>query len=229
MRKVGTSGYTYFWNPGKPSPFEWYVAQGFRTVEINASFYRFPQRSWISAWMRKSPEYFDFSIKVHQSITHRSRLGPGAMKLWERFSKTLKPLEEKIAFYLFQFPSSFKATEENLRRIRSFAENLEPGKIVFEFRHPDWWRRVEDVNDLGVIFCSVDAPELPRRIISSNGVIYLRMHGRTEWYSYFYTDEELEEIAGKLLSSGAEKIYVYFNNDHGMLENALKLKQMIED
>jgi len=48
-RRVGTSGYTYSWNPGKPSPFEWYISRGFKTVEINASFYRFPRRSWAIA------------------------------------------------------------------------------------------------------------------------------------------------------------------------------------
>jgi len=228
VRRVGTSGYTYFWNPGKPSPFRWYLSRGFKTVEINASFYRFPQRSWINAWLKDSPADFDFSIKVHQSITHRSKLGPAASKLWEKFSRTLKPMKDKITFYLFQFPSYFKPTHENVLRIKSFVKDMSLENVaVFEFRHPGWWQLTNEIASCGGIFCSADAPGLPKEIVVSNDTIYLRMHGRTEWYAYCYTNEELLEVAGKLMKSRAERIYVYFNNDHGMLENALQMKKLI--
>jgi len=228
VRKVGTSGYTYFWNPGKPSPFRWYISRGFKTVEINASFYRFPQKSWVTTWIKHSPSDFDFSIKVHQSITHKSRLGSAAPKLWEKFMQPLKPLQDKISFYLFQFPSYFKPTHENLLRIRSFVKDMGLEAIaVFEFRDPTWWRLTNEIASCGAVFCSVDAPELPKEVIPSNGTVYLRMHGRTEWYAHYYTRSELLEIARKLLESRAERIYVYFNNDHGMLENALEMKKLI--
>jgi len=228
IRRVGTSGYTYFWNLGKPSPFRWYVSKGFRTVEINASFYRFPQRSWIYAWIKDSPPDFDFSIKVHQSITHRSKLGPASPRLWEKFLRNLKPMEDKISFYLFQFPSYFKPTRENVLRVKSFVKDMALENIaVFEFRHPGWWRLTDEIASCGAIFCSVDAPELPREIIVSNNTVYLRMHGRTKWYAYYYSNEELLEVAEKLMESCAKRIYVYFNNDHGMLENALEMKRLI--
>jgi len=41
--RIGTSGYSYSWNKAKPDAFEWYIVQGFNSVEINYSFYRFPQ------------------------------------------------------------------------------------------------------------------------------------------------------------------------------------------
>ncbi len=69
----------------------------------------------------------------------------------------------------------------------------------------------------------MDAPLLPNKIINSSGTIYLRMHGRTEWYSYIYTNKELDSLANSLKNSGAESAFVYFNNDIGMLENALYL------
>ncbi len=37
---------------------------------------------------------------------------------------------------------------------------------------------------IGAVFCSVDAHNLPRDISSSNNVIYLRLHGRTDWHAY---------------------------------------------
>lgn len=54
--RIGTSGYTYTWNKGKPDAFKWYVSQGFNSVEINASFYRFPAENWVKNWQSKSPK-----------------------------------------------------------------------------------------------------------------------------------------------------------------------------
>ena len=36
--RIGTSGYTYSWNKAKPNAFEWYINQGFNSVEINIAF-----------------------------------------------------------------------------------------------------------------------------------------------------------------------------------------------
>ena len=43
--QIGTSGYTYSWNEKRPSPFTWYVKQGFNSVEINASYIDFQWRA----------------------------------------------------------------------------------------------------------------------------------------------------------------------------------------
>jgi len=66
---------------------------------------------------------------------------------------------------------------------------------------------------------SVDAPDLSFYARSGDSV-YLRMHGRTAWYAHTYSDGELEEVAGRLRSLGGSRAYVFFNNDHAMLENA---------
>jgi uncharacterized protein YecE (DUF72 family) len=62
--KIGTSSYTYSWNKKKPTPFQWYVNQGFNSVEINASYYRFPTEAWLNTWLSIAPlDHFTFSIK----------------------------------------------------------------------------------------------------------------------------------------------------------------------
>jgi uncharacterized protein YecE (DUF72 family) len=48
----------------------------------------------------------------------------------------------------------------------------------------------------------------------------MRMHGRDGWYSYNYTQDEIRETGGKIDKFRPEKVYLYFNNDHNMLENA---------
>ncbi len=226
--KVGTSGYNYYWNEGKPTPFEWYINQGFKTVEINASFYRFPSRSWTVTWL-KAPKDFDFSIKVHSSITHRSRLGDAAIRLWPKFMKPLEDVLDKISFLLFQMPSSFVASQTNLERLARFFRMMElPCSAVVEFRHESWWKKVKSVESLGLVFCSVDAPNLPRDILATNDIVYLRLHGREAWYAYVYLESELVEIAKKLKELSASKKYVYLNNDHGMLPNSKRLMKLLE-
>ena len=61
----------------------------------------------------------------------------------------------------------------------------------------------------------------------SDKIIYERVHGRTNWYSHKYSKEELLEIKQRLLISKPEKVYVFFNNDHAMLENAREMYNLI--
>jgi uncharacterized protein YecE (DUF72 family) len=93
-------------------------------------------------------------------------------------------------------------------------------EAVFEFRHNSWWDYKEEIRDTGAVFCSVDAPNLPRDIIPMNDAVYLRLHGRKNWYSWIYTDAELEKIAEEIRKiNTAKRRFIYLNNDHGMLPN----------
>lgn len=226
--RVGTSGYSYYWNEGKPTPFEWYLMQGFPTVEINASFYRFPSKSWVKTWSR-APEGFDFSIKVHRSITHYVKLRENALVLWRKFTTPLRDIKSRISFWLFQMSPAYVYSQENVDTLSKFfkATNLGNNAVV-EFRNSSWWEHVNMIEEIGVAFCSVDAPGLPRNVIAVNDVLYLRLHGRTTWYSYIYDDEELTEIMNGVYEARASRKYVYLNNDEGMLENGKYLMELSE-
>jgi uncharacterized protein YecE (DUF72 family) len=216
---IGTSGYTYSWNEANPTPFKWYISQGFNSVEINASFYRFPIQSWVKTWLT-APEDFSFSIKVHRSITHYTKLKNRSLELWNRFRQPLESLEKKIDFWLFQMPSNYKYKQENLEAIRAFFEktNLR-NKAVIEFRDTSWWKAVKEIANIGIVFCSVDAPGLPHSLMSTNGAVYLRLHGSKEWYNYIYSEKELDNILSMFKKLKADKKMIYLNNDHGMLQN----------
>jgi uncharacterized protein YecE (DUF72 family) len=114
------------WNKGKQNKFKWYIDQGFNSVEINGSFYRYPTENWTRGWKKYSPKKFRFSIKVHRAITHYTRLkGNKSINLWRQFIKSVEPIEDRIAFWLFQMPSTFRFNDENIERLRTFKRNAE--------------------------------------------------------------------------------------------------------
>ncbi len=216
---VGTSGWSYDWNP---DGLEWYAsASGLNAVELNASFYRFPRASTVRRWARVG-EGLRWAVKIHRGVTHTRRLSRSSLDLWERFRELFSPMDHLIDFYLFQMPPSFSRTPENEDRVESFAGESGLGpRMAVEFRHPSWFSvEVEDwAVGLGVTLVSVDAPDLPRTLFNTSGRVYLRMHGRTWWYVHRYTRDQLREVAEALASLSADAIYVFFNNDHDMLDN----------
>ena len=229
--RIGTSGYTYSWNKKKPTAFEWYVSQGFNSVEINASYYRFPMESWINTWLSAAPRHFTFSIKVSRYITDYVGLrGQKALQLWDKFSKTLDRISDKIDFWLFKMPPSFKYNFDNLEIVRDFFNNggLKNNKAVIEFRDPSWWKISDKISEIGLIFCSVDAPGLPRRRIVTNNAFYIRVHGYKKWYSHIYSKQELDIMISSVIRLNARKKAIYLNNDHGMLKNGLYLLEKLK-
>jgi uncharacterized protein YecE (DUF72 family) len=44
----------------------------FSTSELNSTFYRYPQDKTVEGWRQKAPKSFEFTVKAHQDISHRS-------------------------------------------------------------------------------------------------------------------------------------------------------------
>lgn len=227
---VGTSGWLYDWNV--ESTFDWYVRNsGLNAVELNASFYRFPFRSQVLSWARKGSG-LRWAVKVHRYITHVKRLREDALGTWRRFRDLFQPLDQYIDFYLFQMPPGFAHTDENIERIKAFARETGLGsRFAIEFRHETWFRddnAINELGSLGITVVSIDEPGLTW-VGSTNGIVYLRLHGRSGWYMHEYSEEELRELANKAISVGPRAIYVFFNNDHWMLENARRMLTILRE
>src|SRR5205085_11746330 len=88
---VGTSGWIYkSWGgsfypsgQGRVDHLEFYAGH-FRSVEINASFYRLQQPEVVRGWYRRSPSGFRFAVKGSRFITHMKRLNvePHSIKVF---------------------------------------------------------------------------------------------------------------------------------------------------
>jgi uncharacterized protein YecE (DUF72 family) len=220
---VGTSGWSYDWNQGEN--LQWYVANsGLNAVELNTSFYRFPYENYIKNWRRQG-EDLRWSVKVHRSITHNHKFNEHAMEVWKRFRERFLPLEDIADFYLFQAPPRFQDTE----RIERFLQAIElDDRIALELRDAsiladdDICARLQRY----AVLVSVDSPDFQNRIFHDD-IVYLRMHGRTDWYQHDYSRKELTMTVDIIQEEKPERLYVFFNNNHHMVENARLMRTLL--
>ncbi|MCR8463077.1 MAG: DUF72 domain-containing protein [Candidatus Korarchaeota archaeon] len=219
---VGTSGWNYFWNKG--GSLEWYIENvEFNAIELNMSFYRFPHASLPKSWARRG-RTLAWAIKVNQLITHRCRFGEKAFDLWKKFRSLFEPMEKEgiIKFYLFQCPPSLRPTVTAVERLEKFIQETSLGDtFAIEFRNKEWFNQKWEkwLRNLGATMVSVDAPDFVNQVFKTTNKLYMRLHGRTAWYSHVYSEEELLEIFVKVREkiSPSDEVYFFLNNNHGML------------
>jgi uncharacterized protein YecE (DUF72 family) len=94
-----------------------YYSQHFNTIEINNTFYRFPEQKLFDNWYAKALPDFMFSVKVPQIITHRQRFRETEKLLHDFYIIAREGLKEKLGPILFQLPPSMKYDEGLLRTI----------------------------------------------------------------------------------------------------------------
>jgi len=221
---IGTSGWVYshwesiFYPKGLPSRDKLkYFSQHFKTVEINYSFYHLPRPSTYQNWYNQTPEGFLFAVKASRFITHIKRL-KGIEEAWKTFIENALNLKEKLGPILFQFPPSFSATEENIKRLEDFLKMLSKNlKFAFEFRHKTWCdKKVYDLlKKYRVAWVIADSPQYPRADVVIANFVYIRMHGSKAMFSSNYTKKELSPLAQKIKKwlKQRKDVYCYFNND----------------
>jgi len=223
---TGTSGWLYGWNLGRS--LDWYLENsGLNAVELNASFYRFPFPSQVKGWARKGSE-LRWAIKVNRLVTHVFKFGERALGTWGKFERLFEPMHGLIDFYLFQLPPRY--TPKAAPMLEKFIRATKLGKrFALEVRNLAWFKPewVEWARKLGITWVSVDCPDFPLEVYNTSGLVYERMHGRSAWYSHYYTDEELFEVSEKIRAMKPRAAYVWFNNNHDMCENAQRMFRLL--
>jgi uncharacterized protein YecE (DUF72 family) len=233
---VGCSGWFYshwrgiFYPPQEVTTENWfaYYANVFGTVELNAPFYRWPTPATVRRWKREAPKDFIYTVKVNQLITHERRM-VRTRKLVQAYYEIAPMLAEKMGCFLFQFPPSYHYTAS---RLTSIVTQLDPAhRNVVEFRHRSWWREpvYRGLAERQIAFCAVSAPRLPETFPPNQPLLYIRFSGRTHWYHHDYSREELTAWVERIRTSGAQEVWIYFNNDRQghAIKNALMLRRIL--
>jgi uncharacterized protein YecE (DUF72 family) len=232
---IGCSGFSYkewknvFYPPKLPQR-EWfnYYSKHFSTLELNVSFYRFPQLSMLQNWYDKSPTGFSFSVKAPRLVTHFKQLVDCEKYLDDFYSICREGLKEKLGPILFQFPPAFLYTEERLQRVTSSLDNSFVN--VVEFRHRGWWDKkvYAALKKKRIIFCGQSYPGLPDEVVATTAIGYYRFHGIPRLYYSEYEISYLQKIADCMLQQKNWKhVYCYFNNTAAL--GAIANAKWIED
>ena len=235
---IGCSGFHYrewkgVFYPDGLAQRKWfdYYCQHFNTLELNVTFYRFPQPAFLKNWFDKSPDGFRFAVKAPRAITHYKQFNQCADLIGSFYETIREGLQHKLGPVLFQLPPSFSYTDERLERI---IENLYPGFInVLEFRHPSWWNDEVYLQLAArhIIFSGISHPKLTNdNAIVNTDAAYYRFHGVPVLFSSSYADDFIKHIASQLKANpDLKQCWIYFNNTMhtAAIENAKTMLQLV--
>ncbi|HEV2082070.1 MAG TPA: DUF72 domain-containing protein [Brevundimonas sp.] len=218
--RIGTSGWAYKdWNgPFYPDDVKAagrlaYISRRFRTLEINASFYRMPTEAAVAAWRGQTPDAFLFAWKASRFITHNKKLRDPADPLAYLFARA-EGLGAKLGPVLFQLPPNLHRDDA---RLQDFLDALPAGRrYSVEFRHPGWYADavLAMLTARNVALCISDHHHAPAPWQATADFIYLRGHGPGGRYHGRYGEVALRDWAGAIRDwQNSRDVFVYFDND----------------
>jgi uncharacterized protein YecE (DUF72 family) len=238
---IGTSGWSYdhwenvLYPPGLPprDRLQYYVAR-FNTVELNASFYRWPRETSFASWRNRLPDGFAMSVKAPRGLTHAKKLY--SPEVWvERITRCWHELGDKRAVLLAQLPPNLARDDARLDYFLSALP--EWIRVAVEFRH-DSWDHPEVYQLLErhrAAYCIMSGANLPCILRATAPFVYIRLHGPDHQHLYggSYSDDDLKWWADRISEwrSAGKDVLVYFNNDGGgnAVRNAFTLRGLLGD
>ncbi|HTI36194.1 MAG TPA: DUF72 domain-containing protein [Vicinamibacterales bacterium] len=240
--RVGTSGWSYpagkgTWNgifypvpPGaakrRTPRFDElaFYADHFDTVEVNSTFYRVPAVDTVRKWAERTPDAFEFALKLYQKFTHPEMFvkatgaDPADLggKDVDEFRAAIEPLAAagKLGPILAQFPSSFKNDPNARGYLEWLLEAFKGYRVAVELRHrsfsDDPMETLRLLGEYGAAWVQIDEPKFrfsirQNRLPNVDTFYYMRLHGRNaaKWwthdesedrYNYLYSAAELQPI-----------------------------------
>lgn len=237
---IGCSGFLYdhwkgiFYPEELPQKrwFEFYCSR-FRSIELNVTFYKLPDKETFHKWYGETPEGFKICLKGSRFITHVKKLKASAEPL-DVFLSRAVALKEKLGVILWQLPPRLKA---DTGRLSEFLEILRPYKVrsTFEFRDESWINKAvySLLERENVSLCMADWPEFLKDLPITADFVYIRRHGEAGTYATSYTTTQLKADATRIRRYLKDKrdVYIYFNNDaFGYApQNALELIELLKN
>ena len=203
--RIGTSGWNYpsgrgtwngiFYPPAlaRPKGFDElrYYAEHFDTVEVNSTFYGQPRANVSRRWVERTPDGFEFSVKLYQKFTHprmfeealkrsmripdapegavRELARPRAADL-DEFKRGIAPLAERgrLGALLAQFPASFKSGGPERAYLGHLLAALAGYRVAVELRHSSWSDEAGDtlalLNASQAAWVQIDEPQFTSSI-----------------------------------------------------------------
>ena len=232
-----------------------YYAEHFDTVEVNTTFYGQPKAAVAQTWADRTPTGFEFSLKLHRSLTHADISGvpPLDLDAIDEYRRGIEPLAAagRIGALLAQFPPSFKQTPEARDYLDALLHRFREYPTAVELRHRSWSddfsATLSLLNSHHAALTQIDEPKFKLSIRQNqlpniSGFYYMRLHGRNaqQWwkhdksedrYNYLYSANELKPFADTADAARrlVKKFHLYFNNHFASkaVANAVMIKKQL--
>lgn len=237
--RIGTSGWSYpsgrgTWNGvfyptgtgrGRRARVDelTYYAERFETVEVNTTFYGQPKPEICRRWVERTPEGFEFSLKLYQKFTHPAMYekatgrsdaradAPGVPRLEpedvDTFRRGIDPIASagRLGALLAQFPPSFKESPEARDYLDSLLRVFSDYQIAVELRHRSWSDNVAGtltlLNAHGAAWAQIDEPKFrfsirQNQLPNVKGFYYMRLHGRNvaKWWKHEHAEDRYDYL-----------------------------------
>jgi uncharacterized protein YecE (DUF72 family) len=188
---IGTGGWAYFKVPNKSSLKAY--SEVFNFVEVNYTFYEYPDTRTVERWRRIIPDNFTFAVRCHQDLTHRIGLKPvdEAYYVLSRMVTYCGILD--APFLVLETPAKYIMNQETVDRARDFlsSSNLRGIRLVWEVRAPVTAMVVDLLRDFNVIQSvdlSMETPSV------ESDIVYSRLFGKGKHNIYQFTDDDLLSV-----------------------------------
>jgi uncharacterized protein YecE (DUF72 family) len=221
--RIGLCGFTMAWDD--------YVRE-YGLVEVQQTFYEPPREETMRRWRAEAPDDFEFTIKAWQLVTHdassptyrrlrtpltatdRAEAGgfgmtPIVLRAWQRSLDCARLL--RATAILLQCPASFRPTDENAERMRTFFGSVERPDGMRLLWEPRGAWQAELVADLCRDLRLVHVVDPFASVSVTPAETYLRLHGTTG-ARHVYIDAELEQLVEVIPRAAPSPAYVLFNN-----------------
>jgi len=209
---IGTGGWAYF-RVTSMNPLKAY-SRAFDFVEVNSTFYEMPSPRSVKTWRGTVPSDFEFSVRCHQSVTHKNQLEP-TEETYKTFNEMIRICQDLNSnFLVLQTPESLEFINEKIESIRNFfsSVNLKGTRIAWEIRQRQGRSPPADLinlmRDNNFIHCVDLSKENPAY---DSDIIYTRLFGKGEHNIYQFTDEELKTIDKRATAKEYDTIAVSFH------------------
>jgi uncharacterized protein YecE (DUF72 family) len=243
--------------PGFPSELRLSAyAMWFDHVEVNSSYYATPRSKAVAQWVASTPPDFLFDIRLHRAFSMSPEKTAKEGRFLDYLFDGLQPLFEakKFGTFLLVLSPFFSPERHQLTELDFLIEKIRPHLLAIELRQASWVSRenrdatLEFFRNRGVAWVAVDMPRIEGSdimpavdAVTLPALAYLRLHGRNagwletksaaERHTYFYSENELKEIVGRIrmLEKSAKEVRVLANNHAVNIAplTALALKEML--
>jgi uncharacterized protein YecE (DUF72 family) len=200
-------------------------AQFFPSVEVNSTFYHFPQEGQLKKWYDTTPDDFVFSVKMNRYITHTKKLHNTRQALSD-FFEICEVLGHKLGPFLVGLAPSFK---KDIDRLDEFLSLFPDHRFAFEFRHDSWFSddvfdRFRDQSNLALVMLGA---QFDNNINCFKNFAYIRWHARGRDRDV-YSSEELDYWARRIREISTEAdVFGYWNRDASGPKNCLDLASRV--